>query len=144
MVSVAGIERELRLSLTVVPEELRRIRRDLVERLDSWGCGSVSDVAALVVMELLTNVHKHAGGRCELLVKPEGPRLLIAVSDPVSVVLIKRKQSETAEDGRGLVLIDELTEHWETVLTASGKEIRCAIRMPAATGRRSRHHPPRS
>ncbi|MFD8969927.1 ATP-binding protein [Streptomyces sp. NPDC059568] len=130
MVSVAGIEPELRLSLTVVPKELRRVRRDLVERLDSWGCAAVADVAVLVVVELLTNVHKHAGGRCELVVRLEAPCLLIAVSDPVSVVPAKRQQSDTAEDGRGLLLIDELTERWETVLTASGKEIRCAIRMP--------------
>ncbi|WP_326611968.1 ATP-binding protein [Streptomyces scopuliridis] len=132
MVNVAGIERELRLSLAVRPEVLRHIRRDLVTCLDSWGYGTVSDTAVLVVIELLTNVYKHAGGQCDLLVIPVEPRLLITVSDAVWAVPARREVSAGAEDGRGLVLIDELTEHWETVLTASGKDIRCSIRLPPA------------
>ncbi|MFE2633836.1 ATP-binding protein [Streptomyces scopuliridis] len=132
MASVAGIERELRLSLTVRPEELRHIRRDLVTRLDSWGYGTVSDTAVLVVIELLTNVYKHAGGRCDLLVIPVEPRLLITVSDAVVAVPARREVSTGAENGRGLVLINELTERWETVLTASGKDIRCSIHLPPA------------
>ncbi|MER8071621.1 ATP-binding protein [Streptomyces sp. NPDC094034] len=129
---MAGIERELRLSLTVRPEELRHIRRDLVTRLDSWGYEAVSDTAVLVVIELLTNVYQHAGGRCDLLVVPVEPRLLITVSDAVWAVPARREVPAGAEDGRGLVLIDELTEHWETVLTASGKAIRCSIYLPPA------------
>ncbi|MFJ5226998.1 ATP-binding protein [Streptomyces sp. NPDC088400] len=135
MASVAGIERELRLSLTVQPAELGRIRRDLVERLDMWGCAAVRDDAVLVVIELLTNVHRHAGGRCELLVRPVEPLLLITVSDPVTVEPARRKMSGTAEDGRGLILIDELTEHRETVLTATGKDIRCFLRVPPTPAR---------
>ncbi|MEW1718651.1 ATP-binding protein [Streptomyces sp. NPDC093109] len=138
MASVAGIERELRLSLTVRPAELGRIRRDLLERLDAWGYAAVRDDAVLVVTELLTNVHQHAGGRCDLLVRPAEPGpepglLLITVSDPVMVAPSRRKAHKapgTAEDGRGLVLIDALTEHWETVLTATGKDIRCVMRVP--------------
>ncbi|MFJ5101015.1 ATP-binding protein [Streptomyces sp. NPDC088554] len=131
MASVAGIERELRLNLTVQPAELSRVRRDLVERLDSWGYEAVRDDAVLVVTELLSNVHRHAGGRCGLRVTPAGSRLLITVSDLVTAVPARREVSGTAEEGRGLLLVDALTEHWETVLTATGKDIRCSIRLPA-------------
>ncbi|AXG78234.1 ATP-binding protein [Streptomyces paludis] len=134
MASVAGIERELRLSIAVQPAELGRIRRDLLERLDAWGYAAVRDDAVLVVTELLTNVHQHAGGRCDLLVRAAEPDLLlITVSDPVMVAPARRKPqpvSGPAEDGRGLVLVDALTEHWETVLTATGKDIRCSMRVP--------------
>ncbi|MFD5748574.1 ATP-binding protein [Streptomyces sp. NPDC127033] len=132
MVNVAGIERELRIDLVVRPDGLGRIRRELVETLVTWGCEAVSDVAALVVTELLTNVHKHAGGRCGLLVTPTEAHLSVTVSDFTTAVPAKRARSSTAEDGRGLILIEELTEHWETVLTASGKDIRCAIPLPVA------------
>ncbi|MEV7865150.1 ATP-binding protein [Streptomyces sp. NPDC088124] len=82
--------------------------------------------------ELLTNVHKHAGGRCGLLVTPTEAHLTVTVSDFTTAVPAKRARSSTAEDGRGLILIEEPTEHWETVLTASGKDIRCAIPLPVA------------
>ncbi|MFJ4919951.1 ATP-binding protein [Streptomyces sp. NPDC088725] len=129
---MAGTGRELRLSLTVQPDELGLIRRDMVKRLEDWGFAPVSEIAVLVVVELLTNVYKHAGGQCDLLVVPVEPHLLITVSDRLIDVPTKRPYSRTAEEGRGLILINELTEHWETVLTASGKDVRCVIRMPAA------------
>ncbi|MDJ1133531.1 ATP-binding protein [Streptomyces iconiensis] len=132
---------ELRLSLDAVPLEIRKARRTVQAQLSSWGCESVADAAVLVVGELLSNVHKHAEGRCEVRVLVTNSGLFIGVSDTVMTLPRVVIASDAAEDGRGMQLVSALTEHWQSVITDCGKEVRCWMRVPGAGSGPGRQRP---
>ncbi|WP_190121513.1 ATP-binding protein [Streptomyces inusitatus] len=118
------------MSLTVRPSEIRRIRRAVMDHLDGRGLGESAFDIALVVTELLANVHEHADGICELDIEPREGRLILTVRDTVMAPPTLRHDSPSAENGRGLLLVDALTEHWETTVTATGKVVTCTFRTP--------------
>ncbi|WP_086709863.1 ATP-binding protein [Streptomyces antimycoticus] len=130
MVPVAGVDTQSRLSmsLTVQPSELGSIRRAVIRQLRTWGLEEIVDDAVLVVTELLANVHKHAEGVCDLEIEHEAGRLIVRVSDTVMTPPTVRPRSTSAEIGRGLHLVGELTEHWETAITGTGKVVTCRFR----------------
>lgn len=128
MATVANVGHRLTMSLIVVPDTLGDIRRTVVRQLDHWGFSAITEDAVLVVVELLTNVYKHADGVCDLLMEPSPDHLTIQVSDTVTTPPTMRQISGSAEEGRGLQLINELTEHWETAITRTGKVISCTLR----------------
>ncbi|MER7043804.1 ATP-binding protein [Streptomyces jumonjinensis] len=119
---------DMTMSLTAKPSEIGGIRRTVISFLQECGLDSISDDVALVVSELLANVHEHAQGVCDLEIRQEGEKLLVEVSDTVMAPPTLRSGSVSAEAGRGLLLVDALTEHWETTITATGKVITCAFR----------------
>lgn len=122
------VERRLNMSLTVRPAELGRIRRTVIRRLCNWGFDGIAEEAVLVVVELLTNVHEHAEGVCELDIEAVVDQLVVKVSDTVITPPTKRRRSSSAEAGRGLLLVEELTDHWETTITSTGKVVTCTFR----------------
>jgi anti-sigma regulatory factor (Ser/Thr protein kinase) len=124
-------ERRLNMSLTIQPGELRRIRRTVIRRLRDWGFDAIANEAVLVVTELLTNVHEHAEGACELDIQPMADQLIVRVSDAMTTLPAMRRPSSSAEAGRGLVLVDTLTDHWETAITDTGKVVTCSFRTPS-------------
>jgi anti-sigma regulatory factor (Ser/Thr protein kinase) len=126
--AVAETHRGLRLSLTVRPAELGTIRRTVIRALDAWGFGELAGDTALVVGELLANVHEHAGGRCDLEVAAGTDRVTVRVSDGERLPPRPRPRSDTAEAGRGLLLISALAESWHTSVTATGKIVTCTLR----------------
>jgi two-component sensor histidine kinase len=87
--------------------------------------------ACLVVSELVTNAVLHAGTSCELTVK--GPaevdgevvRIEVADGDPGSP-LSKRYDVE-AGSGRGLQLVEALSERFGTRPLGAGKTVWCEV-----------------
>ncbi|MFI1865724.1 ATP-binding protein [Streptomyces jumonjinensis] len=127
-VSDAHLVHRLTMNLAVEPSEIGGIRRAVIRFLRECGLDSISDDVVLVIGELLANVHEHAQGVCELEILQEGEGLIVQVSDTVTSPPTLRRGSASAEAGRGLLLVDALTEHWETTITATGKVITCAFR----------------
>lgn len=122
------VQRRLNMSLTIRPVELGRIRRAVIRRLCDWGFDEIAEEAVLVVVELLNNVHEHADGVCELDIEPVADQLVVRVSDTVMTPPTMRRRSSSAEAGRGLLLIEELADHWETTITSTGKVVTCTFR----------------
>ncbi|MBC9716090.1 ATP-binding protein [Streptomyces sp. TRM66268-LWL] len=97
----------------------RLARRLALHQLDDWGVphgSEASDSAALVVAELAANAVTHgrvSGRDFELRLALDGVRLVIEVADaradrpprPLAPCPL-------AEDGRGLQLVEALTEDW--------------------------------
>ena len=116
--------------------------------LAGWGLGSLIDVTELLVSELSTNVVRastspdgapryDAEGKLPLLwirLLSDGLRLLIEVWDTVPAVMgapVARHPEPDEESGRGLEIIETLSEEWgwETVPGWGGKKVWAVLKV---------------
>jgi anti-sigma regulatory factor (Ser/Thr protein kinase) len=96
--------------------------RDFVEdRLVRWGCSSSAPTAQLVVSELVTNVWRHVGSSCRVVVTDIGPAIRLAVADASRVPPEPRQPDPATEGGRGLLIVGELVAAWGIDPQAAGK-----------------------
>lgn len=91
-------------------------RRHVEALLTEWKLGGLIDVSALITSELTTNVVQHARGTgefFELGLRRRGGVLVIEVSDSFQWRMPQlTKPQETDTGGRGLLLVDALSEGW--------------------------------
>ncbi|MEW2547554.1 ATP-binding protein [Streptomyces sp. NPDC047002] len=111
--------------------------RSLVRRaLSVWGQEELIRDGAGVVSELVANAVQHARG-CQIRVSVSVDRSVpgcvrIAVTDMDRSIPCLRSASDEEESGRGLLLVDALTECWGTDILAQGKRIWADLK-PGAT-----------
>ncbi|GAQ58591.1 ATP-binding protein [Streptomyces acidiscabies] len=120
---------EFRLPLFVEPEELHWVRRVVRSHVRLWGLDAVLDDALEVVTELLTNVHRYAGGIALLVLQYYGDELRITVSDRSRVLPVVKEPDWDAQSGRGMLLVSALTEWWRAEATVGGKDVCCGLRV---------------
>lgn len=102
------------------PESLAGARAFARSALRRWGItGGACDDIVLVVSELLANAMSHAvpqpGGwpvRAGLLVPRPGAGVLCAVADSSPAPPELSPASDTAESGRGLHVVEQLSDRW--------------------------------
>ena len=116
--------------------------------LGDWGLDGLAEVTELLVSELSTNVVRAAtgpdgtprysdDGKLPLLwirLLSDGSRLMIEVWDTVPTALgapVTRHPEPEEESGRGLEIIEMLTEDWgwETVPGWSGKKVWATLKV---------------
>ncbi|MFH8470346.1 ATP-binding protein [Streptomyces sp. NPDC017991] len=96
---------------------------------------TTADTAAWLVSELLGNAVRACGDHVPLVVEVyvTGRSVQVNVHDPAAHLLPRRSavavamDSETAESGRGLGLLDVLAPGWDVASSPVGKQIRCHI-----------------
>lgn len=120
------------LSLSVGISSIRRAREFVRRMLGASDVGpSVVDDAALIVSELLTNVALHCAGDTEPVAVVKLFAVLtclrIEVHDAYPLVLVQRAPSEDDEHGRGLLVVDALSDRWGYASTADGKCVWCEL-----------------
>lgn len=106
------------------PEEVAVVRRRVRAHLDGWGLGELIDPAELCVSELVSNVVLHVGRGTlvGLSASVVGNRLRVEVRDPASHALPALVgASSEAEAGRGMTLVDALTDRWGVRMDLDGK-----------------------
>lgn len=110
-------------------------RRFMEETLDRWACGDVLDVVNLLVTELVTNAVIHGGSESEVAVvlTAEWLRVEVGDNDP-SVPAPKRADDDWATSGRGLGLVETLSQRWGIERRAGGKVIWFELARPDALG----------
>ena len=83
------------------------------------------DDALLLVSELVTNSVVHGGPPIVLQVECDSETLRVRVRDGSSVPPTPRQADEDAEGGRGMTLVDLLTDTWgiEPVVHGPGKAV---------------------
>ncbi|WP_308043151.1 ATP-binding protein [Streptomyces sp. CoT10] len=116
-------------------EEVAVLRRMLRLHLELWGLQEVSEAAQLCVSELVANVIKHVGPATPttLAVFMNGSHLRIEVHDPDPRALpVLADVDSNAETGRGVALIDAITDRWGVDLTAGRKATWCELRTSLA------------
>ncbi|MFE6283704.1 ATP-binding protein [Streptomyces sp. NPDC057877] len=121
--------------LSATPRGARLARHLALHQLHAWGIPhgtDLSESAALVVSELAVNAvtHGHVPGRdFELRLTLSARTLRIEVSDARAEPWTPRPAHALSEAGRGLLLVDALTDRWEVVRRdpPPGKTVRAEI-----------------
>lgn len=109
-----------------------RLRTRLALR--AWGLADLADDAEQIVGELVVNaVEAHRRERCNAPVRLTllaGLRtVLIVVRDHTEGKPLPREASRWDEDGRGLLIVDALSAHWDVKsVPEGGKVVRSLLR----------------
>ncbi|KUN28412.1 hypothetical protein AQJ23_10220 [Streptomyces antibioticus] len=113
------------------PSELSQLRRMLKIRLILWGLRDHVDVAQLCLSELVTNVIRHVGEGtpASLRMALSEPYLRLELEDPHTRALpTLLAASSASESGRGMALVDALTNHrWGVFLREGSKVVWCEL-----------------
>ncbi|WP_246507120.1 ATP-binding SpoIIE family protein phosphatase [Actinocrinis puniceicyclus] len=112
------------------PRQVARCRRLVRETLRAWELDALSETAQLLVSELVTNAIRHAGGEFRLRLRRDARALLCEVCDQTGEPPELLSPSATAEIGRGILLVDELSGTWGHRRTESGKIVWFSIAVP--------------
>jgi PAS domain S-box-containing protein len=87
------------------------------------GAAAHLDSALLVLSEIVTNAFVHAGGHVRLTVWSTSDRTRVEVEDSSATLPSRRDYAHTAGTGRGLHLVDELTDRWGVQRLDDGKAV---------------------
>ncbi|MFI9287931.1 ATP-binding protein [Streptomyces werraensis] len=125
-----------RVQFLAEPEEVSVLRADVRARLQEWGVQEVMNAAQLCVSELVSNVITHVGQGtpASLVLSLRDARLRVEVRDPDARALPTLVEAtEDAENGRGMTLVDALSDRWGVDLHRDGKVTWCEIAAAPVT-----------
>ncbi len=134
-----------RTVLTVAQTEPARIadaRHQLSGLLHDWKDEERADGAVLMLSEMLTNVLVHTDGDAMMVAEISGERgirlLRVDVTDASDELPHRRSPGELASSGRGLMLLDSLSDVWGVEPRGDGKstwfEVHEAGTVPGEAG----------
>jgi anti-sigma regulatory factor (Ser/Thr protein kinase) len=122
--------------LAPVPESAGHARRSARTMLTSWHLGHLVEDVDLVVSELVTNALLHGGDGLEAPETPirleldlGGGRLICRVVDSSPLPPMPEEAADTAESGRGLILVDALASEWDWEDLPDGKAVWAAFEL---------------
>ncbi|MGP3950977.1 ATP-binding protein [Streptomyces sp. 7N604] len=120
--------------ITVSKPVLSTVRRLTARVLVACGVGQeTAGTAQLIVSELVANAVRACGDHVPLVVEVYRTSTGVAVNvhDPVPELLPRRSEvamdSDDAESGRGLLLLEALAPGWTVEHSLIGKQIRCHL-----------------
>ncbi|MFJ8693293.1 SpoIIE family protein phosphatase [Streptomyces roseolilacinus] len=117
--------------LATGPEEAGRARALAARQTAAWGLGELAFTTEVVVSELVTNALRYASGPVQLRLVHDRT-LICEVSDTGHTAPHLRRAATDDEGGRGLFLVAQMTQHWGTRYTATGKTIWAEQALPPA------------
>ncbi|MDF6042263.1 ATP-binding protein [Streptomyces sp. JH14] len=103
------------------PASVPRARRLVTAQLVHWNLAEPADIAELLVSEAVTNALRHTRGSLRLNLQVRGSRLRCEVEDTEQAGPVRRFVDVDSEGGRGIELLDQLSEAWGSTSTATGK-----------------------
>ena len=120
--------------LDLVPESAGRARRSARTMLTDWRLGHLVEDVDLVVSELVTNALLHSGDGPSGAASPirleldlSDGRLTCRVVDASPLPPLPEEAADTAESGRGLVLVEALATEWDWEELPDGKAVWAAF-----------------
>ncbi|WP_309486371.1 ATP-binding protein [Streptomyces griseoaurantiacus] len=111
-------------------------RRLVRTALAVWHLDAYIDTGALLVSELVANAVRHTDSRLIRVVvwRLAADRVRIGVTDKSRVMpTVKRQSGGLSVDGRGLLLIEALTERWGTDQYGWGKHVWAELKIEDRT-----------
>ncbi|MET7666267.1 amino acid permease [Streptomyces sp. NPDC005463] len=105
------------------PAAVATIRSAIGKQLGDWGLDDVAFTTELIVSELVTNAIRYAGGGPIQVRLIRDRTLTCEVSDTGHTAPNLRHAASDDEGGRGLFIIAQMTHHWGTRYTSTGKTI---------------------
>ncbi|OXY91266.1 SpoIIE family protein phosphatase [Streptomyces diastatochromogenes] len=114
-----------------LPDAVMHARRFTARTLRRWNIEQVADAVLLVVSELVTNALVHTQGPVHVDLTLRGDRLRVCVSDsspraPAKPVIVDWEST----GGRGLLLVEAMSESFGSMPVASGKQVWSEIVVP--------------
>jgi amino acid transporter/anti-sigma regulatory factor (Ser/Thr protein kinase) len=104
------------------PAAVAGIRTAVSKQLGDWGLDDLAFTSELIVSELVTNAIRYVGGPVQVrLIRDRN--LICEVSDTGHTTPNLRHAASDDEGGRGLFIIAQMTHHWGTRYTTTGKTI---------------------
>jgi anti-sigma regulatory factor (Ser/Thr protein kinase) len=93
--------------------------------LQSWKCTDEDWLfdAQLIVTELVTNAIRHGGGGLELMLTMHERSVTVSVADGSAVIPEVHARDAEADGGRGLLLIEALSDAWGVEDHHGGKRV---------------------
>ncbi|MFB8174847.1 amino acid permease [Streptomyces sp. NPDC055966] len=124
MVRTRLLDRNQHAEWAVLPEPaaVAAIRTAVSKQLGDWGLGDLAFATELIVSELVTNAIRYVGGPIQVRVIRDRT-LICEVSDTGHTSPNLRHAASDDEGGRGLFIIAQMTHHWGTRYTSTGKTI---------------------
>lgn len=122
-----------KLPLAASGEAVREARGTVRRLLEGWGLGGLGETAELCASELATNAVLHAQSPVLLAValRPDAVRVEVEDESP-GALSAGELVDDGAESGRGLALVDALTECWGVEQHLAGKTVWFELRRPDA------------
>lgn len=115
------------------PAAVATIRTAVSKQLRDWGLDDLTFTTELIVSELATNAIRYVGGPIQVrLIRDR--TLICEVSDTGHTTPNLRHAASDDEGGRGLFIIAQMTHHWGTRYTPTGKTIWTEQDLPPADG----------
>ena len=114
---------ERREELPAEPVSARKARRVVLDALTDWSLDDLSDEAALLVSEVVTNSVLHAGSTIDLTVCRRGTGVRVEVRDRSETMPAPRSYAGDSVTGRGLEILDLTATNWGAELSADGKVV---------------------
>ncbi|WP_314219443.1 SpoIIE family protein phosphatase [Streptomyces zaehneri] len=114
-----------------LPDAVMHARRFTARTLRRWKVQETADAVLLVVSELVTNALVHTQGPVRLDLVLRGDRVRVSVSDsspraPAKPVIVDWE----ATGGRGLLLVEAMSDAFGSVPVAGGKQVWSEIAVP--------------
>ncbi|MEV5956502.1 SpoIIE family protein phosphatase [Streptomyces sp. NPDC051987] len=114
-----------------LPDAVMHARRFTSRTLRRWKVEEATDAVLLVVSELVTNALVHTQGPVRLELTLRGARVRVCVSDsspraPAKPVIVDWEST----GGRGLLLVEAVSESFGTMPMAGGKQVCSEIAVP--------------
>ena len=100
--------------------EARRFAHDCLTR---WQLEDQAADVELVVTELVTNAIRHSRGPVTLSIGRLLNRIIVQVQDPSPEQPEPDEPDVLADNGRGLLLVEELASDWGSTPTDGGKRV---------------------
>ncbi|MFF4503229.1 SpoIIE family protein phosphatase [Streptomyces sp. NPDC001401] len=115
------------------PEALTDARHMIRAAVRAWGARDRADEIELVADEMITNALMHTEGSAIVTLRVLGGsdrRLRVEVEDSSSALPRRREAGESGVSGRGLLLVDLLTDVWGVEARGGGKCVWCEFVVP--------------
>lgn len=109
-----------------------QVRHELRAVLVSWGLAELLDVAELLVSELVNNSVIHARSQVTVQMRHRGGALRVEVTD-AGVGRLRPRDSDLEDThGRGLMLVDAMSDVWGTAVSSEAKTVWFELHTDAA------------
>ncbi|MEV4350916.1 ATP-binding protein [Actinoplanes sp. NPDC049596] len=128
-------QRSLRFDVPVGPQAPGEARHRVVTCLREWGFGGSGwlDSVAVVVSEVVTNAVQHGGDGPLIAVALDVQAARVALSVADSSAVAPRRREPDDRGGRGLLLLDALTDRWYVADDGDGKRVHVEFRRAEVT-----------
>ncbi|WP_171163417.1 ATP-binding protein [Streptomyces sp. I05A-00742] len=123
------------ISLPASPRSVAAARRFSRRLLAEWGLDELTDDAALLLSELVTNAIVHVpegSGDVELSLSRTPGHVVAQVTDRGGALPPCSLSGQDSENGRGMWLVEQIADRWGHHASAAGKTVWFALPLPGA------------